>query len=327
VTDFAKDLIKDLRESRLWPVVIALVVALVAVPVLLSRPAEQEGDSAAPVQPGSFSGASAALNELKPIAEVKSDTATKERKSVVRLSARNPFEPLVKSGGAAGAGAATETTATAGTTGGTGATETTDTGSTGTDTGSTGGGSTGGGSTGSTGGDSGSGSGSSTTFYYTYVADVTFGKIDDTTRRKIKQLRALPSSEQPVIVFMGSTADGDKAVFLVGSGADVTGDGECKPSDEDCSFLYMKPGDSASIVVGDATGALTTYELKLHKITIEKLEDPPGASTSSAKARTAKQGAQLSKQRSRAKRLERAERRKARARAKGFYSLFDRLGF
>ena len=31
----------DLREKRLWPVALALVVALVAVPVLLRKPAEE----------------------------------------------------------------------------------------------------------------------------------------------------------------------------------------------------------------------------------------------------------------------------------------------
>jgi hypothetical protein len=321
VTDFVKDLFTDLKESRLWPLAIALVVALVAVPVVLSKPAKQ-GGAVAPAQPGELAGGSAALAELRPIGDVKAVSASTERKRVRRLGVRNPFEPLKKSGGDAGsaqAGALAGATGPAGSAG--------DTGSVFTPGGSTGGGSTGGGSTGggSTGGGSGSGSGSQSVFYYTYVADVTFGKVDETKRRKLQQLRALPSSDLPVIVFMGATADGDKAVFLVGSGADVTGDGTCKPSDEQCVFLYMKPGDSVSIVVGDATGALTTYELKLHEIEVDKLDEPPAAESSSA--HTLKQTAQISKRRARAERQERIAKRHARARSKGFFNLFDKLGF
>jgi hypothetical protein len=81
-------------------------------------------------------------------------------------------------------------------------------------------------------------------------------------------------------------------------------------------------------VVGDASGNLTTYELKLHKLSVEKLDQPPGATSSSVKAHaTQKQAAQISKQEKRVKRIKRAERRKSEARAKGFFQLFDRLGF
>jgi hypothetical protein len=40
-----------------------------------------------------------------------------------------------------------------------------------------------------------------------------------------------------------------------------------------------------------------------------------------------KQGAQMSKQRSRAKRQQRAAKRRARARADGFFGLYDSFGF
>jgi hypothetical protein len=178
-----------------------------------------------------------------------------------------------------------------------------------------GGGSTAGGSTGSTGSSGGSsGSGSSTTFYYTYVADVTFGETGKTKQYDVRQLRALPSSDLPVVVFMGATSEGDTAVFLVASGAAVTGEGKCKPSDDDCVFLYLKPDETASIAVGDATGALTTYELKLREIKVKKLDQPPTASGSSAGKEAKKSEA-------------RSAARTARARAKGFFQLFGQLGF
>ena len=40
---FALDLWQDLREKRLWPVALLLLAALVAVPVLLAKPAEDPG--------------------------------------------------------------------------------------------------------------------------------------------------------------------------------------------------------------------------------------------------------------------------------------------
>ena len=41
MTNFLLDIWSDLREKRLWPVAVALLVALVAVPVVLSKPAEE----------------------------------------------------------------------------------------------------------------------------------------------------------------------------------------------------------------------------------------------------------------------------------------------
>ena len=40
---FLLDLWHDLREKRLWPVAVVLLARLVAVPVLLAKPAEDPG--------------------------------------------------------------------------------------------------------------------------------------------------------------------------------------------------------------------------------------------------------------------------------------------
>jgi hypothetical protein len=113
---------------------------------------------------------------------------------------------------------------------------------------------------------------------------------------------------------MGATSEGDTAVFLVGSGAAVTGEGKCKPSDDECVFLYLKPDETASIAVGDATGALTTYELKLREIKVKKLDQPPTADSSSTGKVSKKSDV-------------RSATRTRRARAKGFFQLFGELGF
>jgi hypothetical protein len=309
---FANQLLKELKESRLWLLALALVVALVAIPVVLSKPAKS--GSTAGTSPTPAAGA-AAVPELRPIATVTPASIRTERKSVTRLSRKNPFAPLGRVqdeavGGSAPGGLGS--TASIGATGDTGAT-TGGTGTAGTTTGTTG--STGGGSTpstGSTGG--GSTGGGSTVSYYTYVADVKFGEVGKTKQHDVRQLRALPSSDLPVVVFMGATSEGDTAVFLVTSGAAVTGEGKCKPSPEECVFLYLKPDESASIAVGDTTGALTTYELKLNEIKVKKLDHPPTASDAS-NSKASKKAAT------------RSQARASRTRTKGFFRLFGQLGF
>ena len=49
---FALDLWHDLREKRLWPVAVLLLAALVAVPVLLAKPADDPGPPPARRDPG-----------------------------------------------------------------------------------------------------------------------------------------------------------------------------------------------------------------------------------------------------------------------------------
>ena len=98
----------------------------------------------------------------------------------------------------------------------------------------------------------------------------------------LQQLRSLPSSDNPIVVFMGATLDGEKAVFLVSASADLTlkGDGTCKPSADQCVFLYLSPGDSQTLEVAGSDGSLKTYELKLTSIDSKVLDKAPGAASS-----------------------------------------------
>ena len=84
------------------------------------------------------------------------------------------------------------------------------------------------------------------TFFYTYAADVRFGKEGNLDRKTLSQFRSLPSSEDPVVVFMGVREDGETAIFLLSSAATSTGEGNCEP-DDTCTFLYMKDGDEQRI--------------------------------------------------------------------------------
>src|SRR5207247_2428124 len=161
------------------------------------------------------------------------------RKNLRRFNKKNPFTPQGLSVPAPSATAGTAqpvgTAATAVTTG----------------TPSAGGSSTSGSATvqgGSTGSSGTASPGASTkTFYYTYTVDVKFGKTGNTDAKTLTEFRALPSSADPVVVFMGVRPDGKTAVFLVSASATTTGDGTCRPSDTECTFLYMKKDDTQTI--------------------------------------------------------------------------------
>ena len=63
---FLLDLWHDLKEKRLWPVAVVLLVGLVAVPVLLAKPADE---AAAPAPAANAAGPKP--DELKQLAKVK----------------------------------------------------------------------------------------------------------------------------------------------------------------------------------------------------------------------------------------------------------------
>jgi len=87
--------------------------------------------------------------------------------------------------------------------------------------------------------------------YFTYTVDVRFGKADQLDKKRLERFRALPSSEDPVVVFMGVKNDGKTAVFLVSSATGTTGEGNCEP-DDTCTFLYMKEDEQQSFEAVDA---------------------------------------------------------------------------
>jgi hypothetical protein len=239
---FALDVWQDLRAKRLWPVAVVLALALVAVPVVLSKPSEQPAP--APVEPTVRTAPDP--DELKALASVQLDEAAERGSSLDIFDPSNPFRPPAKIAKRSANDGASATVAGAPSTGGVGSpTGGGDTGSSGGGTGSIGGGdtgSTGGGDTGSTGGGD-TGSGTPTTTQYRYVVDLTFQSNNRTRRvRGMERLEMLPSEESPLLLFLGVSPNAGNAVFLVDSTLDAAGEGRCKPRASECAFLYLGAG-------------------------------------------------------------------------------------
>jgi hypothetical protein len=263
---FLTDLWHDLREKRLWPVALVLLLGLVAVPVLLAKPA---GNPAPP--PAAEVPAQTAQSEDEDLAEVArvelGDTDGAGSGSTLGVfDPSDPFRPPSKvtkkaeedesalQGLDAPSGGIGGDVAPSG--GGGGSSGGVDPGSGG-DENTTGGGETGGETPG--GGDG----TETTTTTYKYVADVTFSANGRTRRIKgLEKLDMLPSQAAPLLIFMGVTAEGGDAVFLVDSTLDAAGEGRCKPSPSDCAFAYIGAGSEHVFTEEDGD----SYTLRIDEI-------------------------------------------------------------
>lgn len=228
---FLLDLWHDLKEKRLWPVAVVLLVALVAVPVLLAKPAAKSS-APAPVA----TAAAPKPDVLKQLAKVKlGEDEVGDGSTLGAFNPSNPFNPpkgAIKKVAGPGTAAAGATAATPGGTGDNGSAVTPGGGTTGDVP-----------SGGDTGGDTGGGEPTTTTAVYKYVVDVTY-KANGNTRhiKGMEKLDMLPNQSSPLLIFLGVTPQGSNAVFLVDSTLQAAGEGKCKPSEAECAFAYIGAG-------------------------------------------------------------------------------------
>src|SRR5215213_3873432 len=271
---FLLDLWHDLREKRLWPVAAVLVLALVAVPVVLSKSSETP-----PAAPVKAVRKAPDPKDLKALASVKlTEDAESRGSSLDTFDPSNPFRPpkAIEKRTREGAGGASTVTS-----GGAGDD---DGGSTG--GGSTGdGGSTGGGDTGSTGGGTGStGGGTPTTTQYRYVVDLTFTANGRTRHIKsMERLEMLPSEASPLLLFLGVSSNAGNAVFLVDSTLDAAGEGRCKPRASECAFLYIGAGSEHEFTNEEGD----SYTLRIDEIRKVRVDASAAASRRGKTARAA----------------------------------------
>lgn len=268
------DLVHDLREKRLLPVAVLLLLALVAAPVLLISPAKQPAPAPVPAQAAIAQDAT--MPELKDLAVV-TDAADRGGSTLDQFKSVNPFLPpkaLTK------AVAEKPPTSTAG----------------GTSQASSG---AAGGATGKVGVGGGQGApqaigtpaprapAPTVRTAYTYVVDLTYVRNGNVrTVRGMDRLGMLPNEESPLLIFLGVSADGDNAVFLVDSGLDAEGEGSCTPSNSECATLTMGAGDEHEFTDGAGNG----YGLRIDEIRKVKLSRASAKSSRRSKrprARTA----------------------------------------
>jgi hypothetical protein len=94
-----------------------------------------------------------------------------------------------------------------------------------------------------------------------------FGEAgDQKMRHDIPRLTPLPSATNPFFIFLGVLSDHKTAVFLISSDATATGDGTCKPSPTQCDQIEMRAGDTEFFDVADGNAGVTQYELDLTKV-------------------------------------------------------------
>jgi hypothetical protein len=264
---FFLDLWQDLKAKRLAPVAVLLVLALIAVPVVLSKPAK----TTAP-PPVHAARSAPDPKDLKALASVKLANANERGSSLDTFDPSDPFRPPKSVTKKKAADTNAPSSVAGNTSGGSTSGDTS-----GGDTGSTGGttGGTGGGTTGGTGG-----GGQTQTVQYRYVVDVTF--ITNGHARHIKgleRLQMLPSENSPLLLFLGVTPKAGNAVFLVDSTLDAAGEGRCKPKASECAFLYIGAGSEHAFTNDDGD----SYRIRIDEIRKVRV----GADASASRARRA----------------------------------------
>ena len=260
------DLYRDLRDRRLLPLVVVLIVGIVVVPIALSKSPEPAAPAAAP--------ASVATKSNVPAEQVVlADPGLRDYKK--RLSGDSPKDPFIQQ--FSSGGDATSSSAATGASGSTGAAGTGTETSTSTETSS---GST---TPSSSGGGTSSGNIKTTTGdkYFYYRVKVRAGQLDGTPLKvydSVGTLVNLPSNKIPATSFLGVTKDSafnaKTAVFLVSSAvSSVDGEGHCTFAGTACQLLELKPGQHEDFVWVDGL----TYRLELVKFDLVARNGLPGS--------------------------------------------------
>jgi hypothetical protein len=257
-----KNLITDLREKRLWPLAVVLILALIAVPVLISS------NSSAPVIP-----AAPVVGASTPVPALPAVSVT-PTPSNARLTgpARDPFVQQVKATSSTSKAGSSSAAAVASTSPGSSAAVSNATKA----------------SSGSTNSSSGATKGSTETHTTTTTTPtpkhptpkpptlnaagltptqafrIALSLTNPTggsyTLDKVERLSVLPSRQRPLLIDLGVLKGGHRVLFAVEPGVVVKGPGACTPSPLDCQILSLKPNQIEAVAMrmpnGSISGAL-----------------------------------------------------------------------
>ncbi len=265
------NVLRQLKERRLWPVAILLVAGLAAVPVVLAK----EPAAPAPAPPTTAdNGAEDVLASQPIVAEAAPSDRAKRRK--VLGSPKNPFA-VSKTETGSDTPASSDGTNTAndpqpgsGTTT-TGGTSTPSTGAPSTPTTTPG------------------TPASPPKTYAPGSLTVRFGDGTASVRKTVNKLQALPSTDAPVLIYLGLSRDGKSAIFLVDEGVEAVGDGSCDPAPDKCETVELKAGETEFLDVKDDTGnVVAQYQLDLIKIHKASASSARASRTRATRAKAAR---------------------------------------
>jgi len=257
---FFLELWHDLREKRLWPVALGLLLALIAIPVFLMKPAEDSG------------GATDAASVPAPQEEgpkILAAETTPEGSKLQAFKGSNPFKSLVARRNETESSTVTsgsESVTSGGSGGGKGELTIS-------------GGGLGGGTTQPK---------PQPTVAYTYVVDVTFGRLGRARRIDgLRRLEMLPNAETPLLVFLGVDSTADNGVFLVDSTLKQAGEGRC--ADSACSVMSLGSGSEHLFTTEDGREYVLRIEqirkVRVRNASSARREKASAVSTSDAKSR------------------------------------------
>lgn len=260
----ASDLYADLRDRHLLPLVVMLIAAMIAAPILLGNTSDKKTPDVAVAGSGTEGGGESSFTVVPAARDLRSPA-----KRLAHRQALDPFRVDAK----AGEGESSETTG-ASEAGGTGVAETSAGGNneiaiTGA---STSGASTAAESSPSTGAES---STSTTTEnvivqneVVAYTVDMKAGVLPGELKEQteVEAMTKLPNPKNPVVLFVGLSQDNDRALFLMTS--KVTGyygAVHCTVDKQACQMVELKPGHSASFSYLDG-GKESRYKVVLKSI-------------------------------------------------------------
>ncbi len=268
-----KNVFRDLRDRRLLPLVLLLIAAIIAIPLLLSKDPEDPA-----VTTGALSSAESARDiggaEITdPVVLAEVPGIRNYRKRLDSFSEQNPFEQQLTGVPKAIADAQDEAEAEAKDAVGD---------ATGAGTGSGSGSGTGG--SGATAGETGGSADSGTatnevpktttkTYGYFWTIDAKAGVVGEAKKKSgLEMLDFVPGKSHPVVQFIRGVGE-SAAVFVVSrSVGDTYGDGRCRPHPDDCQFLALDVGESRTLEY-EPDGR--RYKIKLTGVHLERREIDP----------------------------------------------------
>jgi hypothetical protein len=255
MTTFFLDLWQDLREKRLWPVAAGLLAAVVAIPLVMLKPASEDTVTTPPVPPTA---------KVPTLPAVEVDTSATHNSNLRTFSQRDPFKPLSALKNADSSGntdsssdskSSSSSSADSSSPGGSSSPSPSLPSSSPTLPSST---------------PPSSQSTSPTMKWFRYTADVSFGEADaEKTMKGITDLTMLPDKQTASIVFMGVTSDAKGALFFIADPAFTpSGEGQCNDK-QDCRFIKLTLDAKKNEETFTSLDGTTVYKLKLLKLNRE----------------------------------------------------------